>query len=144
VYIFFGTDRSVNVSATVTSDSSLQFTVPSSFASTEIVYVFVYVDNIGYAGAFTAQILAKLTTFTPSSGSIYGEILTLTGAGFQSSNVVQLGGNTCLSEWQSSTIIVAHCFTPPNAPLQNGKVYSVVVYADATLNANYSVTVTAQ
>lgn len=73
--LYFG-DYNTKVTATVSSDSSLQFTVPS-LPYTPNINVIVYVENLGNAGLFVANISLSIDSFTPLVGSRNGDILTI-------------------------------------------------------------------
>jgi hypothetical protein len=75
---------SVNTTATVNSDTSISFTVPNLAAQNLTIYV--YISNLGYAGFINAVINFTVSSISPSSGSQYGNVVTIQGSGFSSAN----------------------------------------------------------
>jgi hypothetical protein len=126
VTVYFSADLSLYAVATVLTDASLQFTIPTSLQASS-VQALVYVQNVGYAGytiAGSAYNFISVTiplvvqSFTPTSGSRYGSLFYIIGSGFLPSldstgyngNPVYLGSQPCAVVWQSATEIVADCF----------------------------------
>lgn len=69
--------------------NSISFTVPEIIADN---YTFiVFVENIGIAGSYDVGINIDIASMAPLTGSLFGNILTISGKGFNNANIVMLG-----------------------------------------------------